>query len=224
MVEHRRGAEGEFASDESRSYRDRPWLASYPRGVPERIDAATLGTLVGLFRESVRSFAERPAYVSFGKSVSFAEVERQATAFAAWLRAQGIEKGDRVALMLPNILAYPVAMFGAHLAGAAVVNVNPLYTPAELIHQINDSGARLIVALENVAHTVAEALPSLRLDKVVIAKIGDVMGLRGVLLNLVVRYLKKAVPPFEIKHAASFSAALQLGATLPKPTADISAD
>ncbi|MBV8763496.1 MAG: AMP-binding protein [Hyphomicrobiales bacterium] len=224
MVEHRRGAEGEFASGESRSYRDRPWLASYPRGVPERIDAATLGTLVGLFRESVRSFAERPAYVSFGKSVSFAEVERQATAFAAWLRAQGIEKGDRVALMLPNILAYPVAMFGAHLAGAAVVNVNPLYTPAELIHQINDSGARLIVALENVAHTVAEALPSLRLDKVVIAKIGDVMGLRGVLLNLVVRYLKKAVPPFEIKHAASFSAALQLGATLPKPTADISAD
>ena len=224
MVEDRRDAKGPSASGTSRSYQDRPWLRLYPPGVPEKIDTEKLGTLIDLFRESVRSFAERPAYESFGTSVSFAEIERHATAFSAWLRAQGIEKGDRVALMMPNILAYPVAMFGAHLAGAAVVNVNPLYTSAELIHQIDDSGARVIVVLENVAHTVAEALPRLKLDKVVIAKIGDVMGLRGVVLNLLARYLKKAVPPFEIKHAASFSAALQLGATLPKPTVNVSRD
>ncbi len=224
MVEDRRDAKSPAASGTSGSYRDHPWLRLYPPGVPERIDTEKLGTLVDLFRESVRNFAERPAYESFGTSVSFAEVERHATAFSAWLRAQGIEKGDRVALMMPNILAYPVAMFGAHLAGAAVVNVNPLYTAAELIHQINDSGARVIVVLENVAHTVAEALPALKLDKVVIAKIGDVMGIRGVFLNLLARYLKKAVPPFEIKHAASFSAALQLGATLPRPTVSVSRD
>jgi long-chain acyl-CoA synthetase len=224
MVEDRRDVRGPSASGTSRSYKDRPWLDLYPPGVPKEIDTENLGTLVDLFHESVRSFAERPAYKSFGKSVSFAEIERHATAFSAWLRAQGIEKGDRVALMMPNILAYPVAMFGAHLAGAAVVNVNPLYTSAELIHQVNDSGARVIVVLENVAHTVAEALPHLKLDKVVIAKLGDVMGLKGVVLNLLARYLKKAVPPFEIKHAASFSAALQLGATLPKPTVNISGD
>jgi long-chain acyl-CoA synthetase len=223
MVEDRREAEGS-ASGAGRSYRDRPWLDLYPPGVPEKIDTEGLGTLVDLFHASVRGFAERPAYKSYGKSVSFAEIERHATAFSAWLRAQGIEKGDRVALMMPNVLAYPVAMFGAHLAGAAVVNVNPLYTSAELIHQVNDSGARLIVVLENMAHTVAEALPRLKLDKVVIAKLGDVMGPKGVVLNLVARYLKKAVPAFDIKHAASFSAALQLGATLPKPTVNVSGD
>jgi long-chain acyl-CoA synthetase len=224
MVEDRRDLMAPSASETSRSYKDRPWLDLYPPGVPERIETERLGTLVDLFRKSMREFAGRPAYESFGTCVTFAEVERHATAFSAWLRAQGIEKGDRVALMMPNIVAYPVAMFGAHLAGAAVVNVNPLYTAAELIHQINDSGARLIVVLENVAHTVAEALPRLKLDKVVIAKLGDVMGLKGIVLNLVARYVKKAVPPFEIKHAASFSAALQLGVTLPKPTVNVSGD
>ena len=224
MVEDRRKAKAQSTSEKSRAYRDRPWLDLYPKGVPAELDTEKLGTLLDLFRESVRSFAERPAYRSFGKSVSFAEVGRLASAFSAWLRAQGIEKGDRVALMMPNILAYPIAMFGAHLAGAAVVNINPLYTSTELIHQINDSGARLIVVLENVAHTVAEALPRLKLDKVVIAKVGDVMGLKGTLINFANRHVKKAVPPFEIKHAASFSAALQLGATLPTPTVNVSAD
>ncbi|MBV9053422.1 MAG: AMP-binding protein [Hyphomicrobiales bacterium] len=224
MIEDWRKAKAPSGSETSRSYGDRPWLDLYPKGVPAEIDTESLGTLLDLFRESVRSFAERPAYRSFGKDVSFAEVGRLASAFSAWLRAQGIEKGDRVALMMPNILAYPIAMFGAHLAGAAVVNINPLYTSAELIHQVNDSGARLIVVLENMAHTVAEALPRMKLDKVVIAKVGDVMGLKGTLVNLVNRRVKKAVPPFEIKHAASFSAALQLGATLPIPTVAVSGE
>src|SRR5580700_5062346 len=123
MVEHGREAKDPSASGSSRSYKDRPWLALYPPGVPAEIDTSKLGTIVDLFRDSVRSFAERPAYRSFGKSLTFAEVEREAVAFSAWLRAQGVEKGDRVALMLPNVLAYPVAMFGVLLAGAAVVNV-----------------------------------------------------------------------------------------------------
>jgi long-chain acyl-CoA synthetase len=224
MVEHGREAKDPSASGSSRSYKDRPWHALYPPGVPAEIDTSKPGTIVDLFRDSVRSFAERPAYRSFGKSLTFAEVEREAVAFSAWLRAQGVEKGDRVALMLPNVLAYPVAMFGVLLAGAAVVNVNPLYRASELADQVNDSGARLIVVLENVAHTVAEALPRLKLDKVLIATIGDVMGLKGALLNLVARYVKKSVPPFEIRHAISFAAALELGRTLPRPTVTVSGE
>jgi long-chain acyl-CoA synthetase len=223
MVEDRR-ASSPSASGNSQAYKDRPWLALYPPGVPAHIETAALGTTVDLFRDSVLGYAERPAFQSFGKSLSFAEVGRHAAAFSAWLRAQGVEKGDRVALMMPNILAYPVAMFGVHLAGAAVVNVNPLYTATELVHQINDSGARLIVVLENVAHTVAEALPRLKLDKVVIATVGDMMGLKGALINLVSRYVKKIVRPFEIERAVSFSAALELGTTLPKPTVTVTGD
>jgi long-chain acyl-CoA synthetase len=205
-------------------YRDRPWLALYPPGVPPEIDLSKVGTIVDLFHASVAAFADRPAFTSFGTTLSFAKIGRYAMDFAAWLRAQGIEKGDRVALMMPNILAYPVAMFGVHLVGAAVVNVNPLYTPTELANQLRDSGARLIVVLENVAHTVAQAAPDLRLDKVVIARVGDMMGVKGTLLNLASRYVKKIVPPYELRNAVPFSAALSLGKNLPKPRVTVTKD
>jgi len=221
MADDLRAAPGSTLTSEVRAYRDRPWLALYPPGVPAEIDVAKLGTIVDLLRESVAAYAERPAYESFGARLSFAEVARYAGAFSAWLRAQGIERGDRVALMMPNILAYPVAMFGVHLAGAAVVNVNPLYTATELVNQINDSGARMIVVLENMAHTVAEALPCLKVDKVVVSTVGDMMGLKGTVINFASRHIKKIVPHFEIAHAVSFSAALQLGATLPEPTVTV---
>jgi long-chain acyl-CoA synthetase len=224
MAKDLRGAPGLSESTQTRTYKDRPWLALYPPGVPAEIDMSKIGTIVDLFHSSVTTHAERPAYTSFGASLSFAKVGRHASDFAAWLRAQGVERGDRVALMMPNILAYPVAMFGVHLAGAAVVNVNPLYTATELVNQIQDSGARLIVVLENVAHTVAEALRRLKIDKVVIASVGDMMGLRGTLLNFASRYLKKIVPPYEIEHAVSFSAALELGRNLPKPTVTVTGD
>ena len=224
MAKDPRGAPGPSASIETPTYKDRPWLALYPPGVPSEINMAKVGTIVDLFQSSIGAYAERPAYTSFGTSLTFAQVGRYAFAFAAWLRAQGVEKGDRVALMMPNILAYPVAMFGVHLAGAAVVNVNPLYTATELVNQIRDSGARLIVVLENFAHTVAEALPRLKLDKVVIATVGDMMGLKGTLINLASRYLKKSIPPFEIEHAVSFSAALELGRNMPKPTVTVTGD
>ena len=218
------GGAAQTAPKPSPTYNDRPWLALYPPGVPAEIDTGKVGTIVDLLRESVAAYAERPAYTSFGTSLTFAEVGRYAGAFSAWLRAQGVERGDRVALMLPNVFAYPVAMFGVHLAGAAVVNVNPLYTASELVKQINDSGARLIVVLENVAHTVADALPQLKLDKVVVATVGDLMGLKGTLINLVSRYVKKIIPPFDIEHAVSFSTALDLGSTLPKPTVTVGGD
>src|SRR5215210_7814163 len=146
----------------------RPWLASYPPGVPATIDEAALITLAAMFRDSVRTFAERPAVESFGKRMSYAELGTAADAVASWLQHQGLEKGDRVAIMLPNVMAYPSIIFGILSAGYAVVNVNPLYTPRELIHQLQDAGARVLFVLENFGHAVEEAVPELSLEKVVV--------------------------------------------------------
>jgi long-chain acyl-CoA synthetase len=192
----------------------RPWLAHYPPGVPAEIDTAALGTLDRLIRESVAAFADREAFESFGRSLTYAEVARQAEAFAAWLQAQGLEKGDRVALMMPNVLAYPVALFGTLLGGFTVVNVNPLYTPRELTHQISDSGASVIVVLENFAHVVEEALPKLALKRVVISTAGDLLGLKGAIVNLVARRVKKVVKPYSLPGAVRFADALKGGAGL----------
>ncbi|MFC0284796.1 AMP-binding protein [Camelimonas abortus] len=197
------------------SLRERPWLAHYPPGAPADIDAAAVGTLVDLFHDSVATFAQRPAYECFGSRITFADLKREAEAFASWLQQAGVRKGDRVALMLPNVLAYPPAMFGALLAGAVVVNVNPLYTPRELEHQLNDSGARVLVVLENFAATVQQALPRIQLDHVVVASPGDLMGLKGVVVNLVSRHLRKAVPAWSIPGAVRFAAALAKGRARP---------
>src|SRR3954451_5126401 len=164
---------------------DKPWLKSYPPGVPATIDEAKLTTLADMFRESVRSYADRPAAESFGARISYADLGRAADAIAAWLQRQGLRKGDRVAIMLPNVLAYPAIMFGVLTGGYAVVNVNPLYTPRELTHQLRDAGARVLFVLENFGRTVEEASPDLRLDHVVIVRPGDLMGLKGVLVNFV---------------------------------------
>jgi long-chain acyl-CoA synthetase len=215
---------GQVATQGNIAFTDRPWLALYPPTTPAEIDLSKIGTLIDLYRESLLAYEHRPAFTSFGVNLTYAQLGSSSQAFAGWLRAQGIEKGDRVALMTPNILAYPVAMLGTHLAGAAVVNVNPLYTAAELIYQINDSGARIIVVLENVARAVAEALPRLRVDKVVVATVGDLMGLKGTFFNLAARYLKKIVLPFDIPHAVRFNDALKLGAALPKPTVAVTGD
>jgi long-chain acyl-CoA synthetase len=130
------------------------WLQHYPEGVPADIDPDKYQSIRDLFEESVASFGERPAYYCMGKEITFSELDRMSRAFGAWLQAQGLQKGDRVALMMPNVLQYPVALFGVLRAGLAVVNVNPLYTPRELEHQLNDSGAKAIVILENFAHTL----------------------------------------------------------------------
>ncbi|WP_439491909.1 AMP-binding protein [Bosea sp. (in: a-proteobacteria)] len=174
----------------------RPWLAHYPAAVPPEIgDPGTLADLIG---RACETYATRPAFESFGKSISFAETGRAARAFAAWLQAKGYRKGDRIALMMPNILAYPAAIFGALIGGYTVVNVNPLYTARELAHQLNDSGARVLVVIENFAHVVEEAKPQLKIETVVVATAGDLMGLKGHIVNFVARRIKKVVKPFNL--------------------------
>jgi len=187
---------------------ERPWLEHYPPGTPAEIDEAALGTLVSIFDEAVARYSARPALESFGVRMSYAELGEAAKAVAAWLEAQGLHRGDRVAIMMPNVMAYAPVMFGILKAGLTVVNVNPLYTPRELTHQIADSGARILFVLENFCATVEETLPNLAIDKVVIVKPGDLLGLKGMIVNLVSRYVKKAVKPFSLPAAVAFKQVL----------------
>ncbi len=176
----------------------RPWLAHYPPAVPPVIDEAGIGTLADLIRNACEAYPDRQAFESFGKSITFAEVGRAARAFAAWLQAQGFKKGDRIALMMPNILANPATIFGTLLGGFTVVNVNPLYTARELTHQLNDSGARALVVIENFAHVVEEARPNIKLDAIIVATAGDLMGFKGAIVNFVARKIKKVVKPYNL--------------------------
>ncbi|MCJ2095611.1 AMP-binding protein [Methylobacterium sp. J-072] len=195
----------------------RPWLASYPPGVPAEIDVESLGTLVDLFETSVTAFADRPAILCFGSTMTYASLGKQARALAAWLRAQGLAKGDRVAIMLPNVPAYAVALFGVLSAGGTVVNVNPLYTPREFAQQINDSGARFLIVLENFGATVAGALADVALERVLLVGPGDGLGLKGHVINLASRHVRKAVPPFRLPDglALPFTTALRRGSGMP---------
>src|SRR4051812_9226683 len=195
-----------------------PWLKSYPPGVLAEIDLQQVGTLVDLLRDSVSRYAHQPALESFGKQLTYAELGEAANAVASWLQGRGLGKGDRIAIMLPNVLAYPAILFGALVAGCTVVNVNPLYTARELCHQVNDAGARVLFVLENFCHTVEEAGSRLTLDEVVVVTPGDLMGLRGVVVNLVSRRVKKAVQPFHLAKAETFKCVLADGRkTPPKP-------
>jgi long-chain acyl-CoA synthetase len=179
----------------------RPWIAHYPAGVPAEIDPARVTTLADMIRQSCRQNAEKPAFISFGKAVTYAELAQAADKVTAWLQSRGLRKGDRVAIMMPNVLAYPAVMFGILMGGYTVVNVNPLYTARELTHQLNDSGAKALFVLENFAHVVAEALPKLSLQAVVLTTPGDLMGLKGHIVNFVSRHVKKAVKPYDLPAA-----------------------
>ena len=187
---------------------ERPWVEHYPEGVPAEIDEAAVGTIVELFDNAVARHASRPALESFGKRMSYAEFGASAETVAAWLQSQRLSRGDRVAIMMPNVMAYAPILFGILKAGLTVVNVNPLYTPRELIHQLRDSGARVLFVLENFGATVEEALPELALEKVVLVKPGDFLGLKGKIINFISRFVKKAVKPFSLPAAVSFSEVL----------------
>jgi long-chain acyl-CoA synthetase len=200
----------------------KPWLRHYPPGVPATIDEASLGTLADIFDESVRRFPQRPAAESFGHRLTYAEMAAGASAVASWLQSQKIGKGDRVAIMLPNVMAYPVILFGALIAGATVVNVNPLYTPRELTHQLQDSGARILFVLENFAHTVEQAR-DVRLTTVIV-KPGDLLGLKGTIVNLVSRYVKRAVPDYRLPSAVSFGDVIKEGRKRPPARIEIHPD
>jgi len=200
--------------------REKPWLQSYPENVPAAIDESMLVTLADLFHRSVEKYAQKPAVESFGKRMTYAALGKAARAVTAWIQAQGLKKGDRVAIMLPNVMAYPAILFGALSGGYTVVNVNPLYTARELSFQLKDSGARILFVLENFAHTVEEAMPGLGLDKIVIVKPGDLMGLKGGIINLVSKHVKKAVKPYRLPEAVPFGAVMSEGArSAPSPVA-----
>ena len=174
------------------------WLKQYPKGVPAEIDVSEYASLRDVFEESVAKYAARPAFSCMGKSLTFAELDTLSAAFGAWLQGIGCKKGTRVALMMPNILQYPVCLFGALRAGCTVVNVNPLYTARELEHQLSDSGAEVLVCLENFASVFAQVRTRTKVRQPVITSVGELMGFKGLVVDLVIRRVKKAVPAFSI--------------------------
>jgi len=199
---------------------DRPWLKAYPAGVPADIDASRYPSLVALMEESFKKYGSRVAYSFMGKDITFGQTDSLSVAFGAYLQGLGLTKGDRVAIMMPNVPQYPVAVAAILRAGFVVVNVNPLYTPRELEHQLKDSGAKAIVIVENFAHTLEQCIASTMVKHVVLCAMGDQLGLlKGALVNYVVRNVKKMVPAFNLPGAVRFNDALAQGTrgTLKRP-------
>ncbi|MDP3672914.1 MAG: long-chain-fatty-acid--CoA ligase [Telluria sp.] len=191
---------------------ERPWLSSYSPGVPADIDPSQYESLVQLMEESFQKFANRPAYSFMGKEVSYAQTDSLSRAFAAYLQGLGLAKGDRVAIMMPNVPQYPVAVAAILRAGYVVVNVNPLYTPRELEHQLKDSGSKAIVIVENFANTLEQCVANTPVKHVVLCAMGDLLGLlKGSLVNYVVRNVKKMVPAFNLPGAVRFNEAVAIG-------------
>jgi long-chain acyl-CoA synthetase len=190
---------------------DRIWLKSYPAGVPADIDPGKYRSLIELFDSSIAKYRDRPAFHSMGKTITFDQLDKRSRDFGAWLQARGLAKGARVAIMMPNCLQYPIAMFGILRAGCTVVNVNPLYTPRELEHQLKDSGAEAIVVLENFGHVLQEVRGRTPVKHVIVTSLGEMLGVKGVIVNLVVRKVKKMVPPYDLPGAISFKQALAEG-------------
>jgi long-chain acyl-CoA synthetase len=191
---------------------ERIWLKSYPPGVAAEVRYDQYRSVGDLFDKSVAQFAARPAYACMGRTMGFGELERLSRAFGAWLQARGLGKGARVAIMLPNVLQYPVALYGTLRAGCTVVNVNPLYTARELEHQLKDSGAEAIVILENFAHVLQAVRARTPVKHVLVTSLGELLGAKGLLVDFVVRKVKKMVPAYELPGAQRFKAALAEGA------------
>lgn len=201
---------------------ERIWLKHYPPGVPADIDPSRYTSLVALFDESFAKYRERIAFVGLDKGISFGEVEEMSRAVGAWLQARGLQRGARVAVMMPNVLAYPIALCAILRAGYTVVNVNPLYTPRELEFQLNDSGSEAIIVLENFASTLQQVIGKTRVKHVVIAHLGDFLGtLKGGIVNFVVRRVKKLVPPYALPQATTFTDAIGAGRNLALVTPEI---
>src|SRR5579871_591981 len=181
---------------------NRIWLKSYPPGVPAEIDPDGLHSLKELIEKSCAAHATSEAFIQMGRALSYAELEQLSRKFGAWLQAAGLRKGERLAIMLPNVLQYPVAMFGALRCGIVVVNTNPLYTATELEHQLADSGATAIVVLENFAHVVQKVLPHTGVKHVLVTSVGEFLGFpKSTLVNYVVRRRRRQVPSWDIPDA-----------------------
>ncbi|WP_339030309.1 long-chain fatty acid--CoA ligase [Bradyrhizobium symbiodeficiens] len=190
---------------------ERIWLKQYPPGVPADIEPTQYASLVDLLEESFTKFADRKAFICMDKSISYRDLDQMSVALAAYLQGRGLQRGARVAIMMPNVLQYPVATAAVLRAGFAVVNVNPLYTPRELEHQLKDSGAEAIIVLENFAHTVEQVIAKTQVKHVIVAAMGDLLGFKGVIVNLVVRRVKKMVPAWSLPGSVSFNDALSAG-------------
>ncbi len=205
---------------------EKVWLNSYPAGVPATIDTTRYASLRDLLESSFQQFSDRPAYSNLGHTLSYAELDRYSRAFAAYLRQRlGLAKGERVALMMPNTLQYPVALFGVLRAGLTAVNVNPLYTPRELEHQLKDAGVDTIVILENFAHTLEQVLPRTAVKHVVITRLGDMLPWpKSWLINLTVKYLKRMVPGWRIPNTLDLRRMLAEGANLDLERVELGAD
>ncbi|OZI17850.1 long-chain-fatty-acid--CoA ligase [Bordetella genomosp. 7] len=198
---------------------ERIWLKSYPPGVPAEIDISRYDSLLDIFHDSCARFARRPAYTSLGVTITYAQLDRWSRDFAAWLQYRGLKAGDRVALMLPNLLQYPVCLFGALRAGCVVVNCNPLYTAHELAHQLADAGAQAIVISENFARTLQRALPDTALRHIVVTSVGELLGpLKGRAVDFAVRYVKRKVPAWQLPQATRLRVALSQGRGRPLRT------
>ena len=201
------------------------WLKHYPAGVPTEIDPGKYDSLVTLLEECFAKFRERRAFVCMDKAITYGALDAMSRDFAAYLQTTGLKFGDRVAVMMPNILQYPVTTAGILRAGMTVVNVNPLYTPRELEHQLNDSGAEAIVILENFATTLEKVLKNTRVKHVILANMGDLLGFpKGTIVNLVVRKIKKMVPAYSLPGAVQFKAALAGGEGKPLSTRKLGPD
>ncbi|MDC0586388.1 AMP-binding protein [Gammaproteobacteria bacterium] len=193
----------------------KPWLKHYPEGTPSLLEFDPRRNLVTLLDESEKKYPDHLAFTNFGVSIDFTKIAQDSRSFAAYLQnVLGLKKGDRIAMMMPNLLQYPVAIFAALRAGLIVVNVNPLYTPRELKHQLQDSGAKTIIIFENSAHVLSAINDDLEMENVIITKIGDYLGIKGRLMNFVVKYVKRMVPSYKLKNTIPFKAALQ------RPVAD----
>ena len=192
---------------------DKIWFDNYPPGAEKTIDVNQYESLVELFEQAVRRHPDIPAYINMGKVLTFRKLEERSRAFAAYLQNElRLEKGDRIALMMPNLLQYPIALFGALRAGLVVVNVNPLYTPRELAHQLNDSGAKAIVIISNFAATLEKVVFETGIQHVILTRMGDQLSFgKRTLVNFVVKYIKKLVPKYKLPHAVSFREALSIG-------------
>ena len=199
------------------------WLNSYEQGVNADIDITRYKSITDVFNQSAQKFGGKPAFCNMGKTLTYAETAKLITDFASYLQnVLKLPRGERVAIMMPNLLQYPVALFGTLQAGMVVVNTNPLYTPRELEHQLKDSGATTIIVLENFANTLELVLPRTQIKHVIVASVGDMFGtIKGTLMNFVLRKIKKAVPEYRIPNAVPFQTAMKQGAVLPFTKVDI---
>ncbi len=203
----------------------KPWLNSYPAGVSAEIDLSEYASIIEILEQSCATNNEKAAFLNFDTTLSYAELDLQTRNFAAWLQNKGLVKGDRIALVMPNILQYPVALFGALRAGLVVVNTNPMYTAREMKHQLVDSGARAIVIVENVADVLSEIRNDVPLEFLITTRIGDMLKFpKGPLLNFALKYVKKAIPEWDLPGSVTFTQALDEGKNLPFEKADLCHD